>query len=151
LSGEGRNYSLSSAMTLQPSELSPSRSRLFHLACHTCNMYYIRIYHDISKTNDYNRIINSPSMVLPPASVQGHRVDVCLSPIDPLSMESHYFLAIFILVKQQKSRLEKEQRCKTSRNGDNSPKYPWSPERRRQPEASATRGGGDPRSRWWPR
>jgi hypothetical protein len=35
----------------------------------------------------------------PSASVQGHRVDVLLSPIDPLSMESHYFLAIFILAK----------------------------------------------------
>jgi hypothetical protein len=34
-----------------------------------------------------------------PTSVQGHRVDVCLSPIDPLSMESHNLLAIFILAK----------------------------------------------------
>jgi hypothetical protein len=35
-------------------------------------------------------------MAVPP-SVQGHRVDICLSPIDPLSMESHHFLVIFIL------------------------------------------------------
>jgi hypothetical protein len=49
-SGEGQNYSLRSVMTEQPSELSPSRSRLFHWAWHTCNMYYIRIYHDIVKT-----------------------------------------------------------------------------------------------------
>jgi hypothetical protein len=33
------------------------------------------------------------------ASVQGHWVDVLLSPIDPLSMESHHFLAIFILAQ----------------------------------------------------
>jgi hypothetical protein len=37
-------------------------------------------------------------MAVPP-SVQGHRVDIYLSPIDPLSMESHHFLAIFILAK----------------------------------------------------
>jgi hypothetical protein len=43
---------LSSAMTSQPSELSPSKSRLCHLAWNTCNMYYIIIYHDIVKTND---------------------------------------------------------------------------------------------------
>jgi hypothetical protein len=35
----------------------------------------------------------------PPASIQGHRVDVFLSPIDPLSIESHHFLVIFILAK----------------------------------------------------
>jgi hypothetical protein len=35
----------------------------------------------------------------PSASVQGHRVDVLLPPIDPISMESHHFLAIFILAK----------------------------------------------------
>jgi hypothetical protein len=35
----------------------------------------------------------------PSASVQGHRVDVCLSPIDLLSIESHHFLAILILAK----------------------------------------------------
>jgi hypothetical protein len=39
-------------------------------------------------------------MALSPfASVQGHRVNVLLSPIDPLSMESHHFFTIFILVK----------------------------------------------------
>jgi hypothetical protein len=35
----------------------------------------------------------------PSASVQGHRVNVLLSPIDPLSMESRHFFTIFILVK----------------------------------------------------
>jgi hypothetical protein len=36
---------------------------------------------------------------LPPASIQGYQVDVYLSPIDPLSMESHHFLVVFILAK----------------------------------------------------
>jgi hypothetical protein len=36
----------------QTSELSPSGSRLCHLAWNTCNMYYIKIYLDIAKTND---------------------------------------------------------------------------------------------------
>jgi hypothetical protein len=63
-------------------------------------MYYIRIYHDIAMIKDYNETIDSPSMALSPsASVQGHRVNVLLSPIDPLSMESHHFFAIFILSK----------------------------------------------------
>jgi hypothetical protein len=35
----------------------------------------------------------------PSASVQGHQVNVLLSPIDPVSMESHHFLAIFILAQ----------------------------------------------------
>jgi hypothetical protein len=35
----------------------------------------------------------------PSASVQGHRVEFLLSPLDPLSMESHYFFAIFFLGK----------------------------------------------------
>jgi hypothetical protein len=35
----------------------------------------------------------------PSASVQGHRVEFLLSPIDPLSMESHHFFAIFFLAK----------------------------------------------------
>jgi hypothetical protein len=63
-------------------------------------MYYIRIYHDIAKTNDYNGTIVSLSMTLSPsASVQGHRVNIFLSPVDLLSMESHHFLAILILAK----------------------------------------------------
>jgi hypothetical protein len=62
-------------------------------------MYYIRIYHDIAKTKDYNGTIDSPSLALSPsASVQGHQVNVLLFPIDPFSMESHHFLTIFILV-----------------------------------------------------
>jgi hypothetical protein len=65
-------------------------------------MYYIRIYHGIAKTKEYNRTIGSSSMALSPsASIQGHQVDVLLSPIDPLSLESHHFLAIFILTKMQ--------------------------------------------------
>jgi hypothetical protein len=35
----------------------------------------------------------------PSGSVQGHRVDVCLSPIDMLSMTSHHFLVILIPAK----------------------------------------------------
>jgi hypothetical protein len=63
-------------------------------------MYYTIIYHDIAKRKDYNGTIDSPSMALSPsASVQGHRVDVLLSPIDALSMESHHFFTIFILAK----------------------------------------------------
>jgi hypothetical protein len=63
-------------------------------------MYYIRIYHDIAKTKDYNGTIDSLSMALSPSTrVQGHRVDVLLSPIDPLSKESHHFLVIFILAQ----------------------------------------------------
>jgi hypothetical protein len=73
-------------------------------------MYYIRIYHDIAKIKDYNGTIDSPSMPLSPStSVQGHQVDLLSSPIDTPSMESHHFFAIFILAKQQKCRLEREQ------------------------------------------
>jgi hypothetical protein len=35
----------------------------------------------------------------PSASIQGHWVNVLLSPIDPLSTESHRLLAIFIVAK----------------------------------------------------
>jgi hypothetical protein len=116
----------SSARMSQPSELSPSGSRLCHLAWNTYNIYYIRIYHDIAKSKDYNGTIDSSSMPLSPsASVQGHWVDLLLSPIDPLSMESQHFFTIFILEKQQKCRLEREQWCKPSRNGENSPKHMW--------------------------
>jgi hypothetical protein len=37
--------------------------------------------------------------LFPSVSVQGHRVDVYLSPIDPISMESHHLLVILILAK----------------------------------------------------
>jgi hypothetical protein len=63
-------------------------------------MYYIRIYHDIASTKDYNETIDSPSTTLSPsASVQGHQVEFLLSPIDPFSMESHHFVTIFFLAK----------------------------------------------------
>jgi hypothetical protein len=63
-------------------------------------MYYIRIYHDIAKTKDYNETIDSLSIALSPtASVQCHRIEFLLSPIDPLSMESDHFFAIFFLAK----------------------------------------------------
>jgi hypothetical protein len=63
-------------------------------------MYYIRIYHDIAKTKYYNGTIDSLSMPLSPStSIQGHRVNLLLSPIDPLSMESHHFFTIFVLAK----------------------------------------------------
>jgi hypothetical protein len=35
----------------------------------------------------------------PTVSVQGHQVEFLLSPIDPLSMESHHFFATFFLTK----------------------------------------------------
>jgi hypothetical protein len=35
----------------------------------------------------------------PSASIQDYRVEFLLSPINPLSMESHHFFAIFILEK----------------------------------------------------
>jgi hypothetical protein len=39
-------------------------------------------------------------MALPTStSIQGHQVGVSLSPIDPLSMESHHFFTIFTLAK----------------------------------------------------
>jgi hypothetical protein len=58
-------------------------------------MYYIRIYHNIAKTWDWNKISDSPSMALfPSASVHNHRVDVCLSPVEPLSMASHHLAEI---------------------------------------------------------
>jgi hypothetical protein len=118
---------LSSATMSQPSELSPSGSRLCHLALNTCNMYYIRIYHDIAKIKDYNGTINSPFMPRSPStSVQGHRVDVLLSLTDPLSMQSHHFFTIFIQTKTIEMQVrEREQPCKTLRKGENSPKHLW--------------------------
>jgi hypothetical protein len=45
-------------------------------------------------------ISDSPSMALSPsASVHSHRVDVCLSLVEPLPMASHHLFAIFILVE----------------------------------------------------
>jgi hypothetical protein len=35
----------------------------------------------------------------PSASVHSHRVDACLSPIEPLPILSHHLFAIFILVE----------------------------------------------------
>jgi hypothetical protein len=35
----------------------------------------------------------------PSASVHSHRVDVCLSLVEPLPMASHHLFAIFILVE----------------------------------------------------
>jgi hypothetical protein len=43
---------------------------------------------------------DSPSMALSPStSVHNHRVDVCLSPVEPLPMASHNLFAIFILAE----------------------------------------------------
>jgi hypothetical protein len=44
-------------------------------------------------------ISDSPSMAPPPTSVHSHRIDVCLSPVEPLPMASHHLFAIFILAK----------------------------------------------------
>jgi hypothetical protein len=38
-------------------------------------------------------------------SIQGHRVEVLLSPIDPLSMESHHLFPIFTLAKRTKMQV----------------------------------------------
>jgi hypothetical protein len=35
----------------------------------------------------------------PSASVHSHRVNVCLSPVEPLPMASHHLFTIFILAK----------------------------------------------------
>jgi hypothetical protein len=35
----------------------------------------------------------------PSASIHSHRVDACLSPIEPLPILSHHLFAIFILVE----------------------------------------------------
>jgi hypothetical protein len=59
-------------------------------------------------------------------SVHSHRVDVCLSPIEPLPMASHHLFAIFILVEiiEMKVR-EREQLWIRSRNGKKPPKHLW--------------------------
>jgi hypothetical protein len=45
-------------------------------------------------------ISDSPSMGLSPsASIHNHRVDVYLSPVEPLPMALHHIFAIFILVE----------------------------------------------------
>jgi hypothetical protein len=45
-------------------------------------------------------ISDSPSMALSPsASVHNNRVDVCLSPVEPLPMASHHLFVIFILAE----------------------------------------------------
>jgi hypothetical protein len=67
-------------------------------------MYYIRIYHNIVKTKDSNETIDSPSMALSTStSEQGHQVEVLLHLVDPLSMESHHFFVIFILIKNNRN------------------------------------------------
>jgi hypothetical protein len=35
----------------------------------------------------------------PSAIIHSHRVNVCLSPVEPLPMTSHHLFAIFILVE----------------------------------------------------
>jgi hypothetical protein len=63
--------------------------------------------------------------LFPSASVHNHRVDVCLSPIEPLPMASHHLFAIFILAEI----IEMEVRERTSvdkiKNDKNSPKHLW--------------------------
>jgi hypothetical protein len=45
-------------------------------------------------------INDSPSMAFSlSASVQNHRDDVCLSPVEPLPMVSHHLFTIFILAE----------------------------------------------------
>jgi hypothetical protein len=59
------------------------------------------------------------------ASIQGHRVDVLLSLIDPLSIESYHFLAILILAKTTEMQVRERTMVQNIENGDNSPKHPW--------------------------
>jgi hypothetical protein len=35
----------------------------------------------------------------PSASIHSHQIDVCLSPVEPLSMTSHHLFTIFILTE----------------------------------------------------
>jgi hypothetical protein len=49
------------------------------------------------------------SMALSPsASVHGHRVDVCLSLIEPLPMASHHLFTIFILAETIEMQVRKK-------------------------------------------
>jgi hypothetical protein len=41
----------------------------------------------------------------PSASLHSHRVDVCLSPVEPLPMASHHLFAIFILAEMTKMQV----------------------------------------------
>jgi hypothetical protein len=41
----------------------------------------------------------------PSASIHSHRVNVCLSLVEPLPMESHHLFAIFILVETIKMQV----------------------------------------------
>jgi hypothetical protein len=55
----------------------------------------------------------------PSVSVQGHRAEVLLSPIDPISMESHHVFAIFILVKTTKMQVRERTTVQNIKNGEN--------------------------------
>jgi hypothetical protein len=44
----------------------------------------------------------------PSASVQGHQVEFLLSPINPLSTESHHFIARFFLAKTTEMQVREE-------------------------------------------
>jgi hypothetical protein len=71
----------------------------------------------------------------PSASVQGHRVDACLSPIDLLSMASHHFLAILILLKTPAMQVRERTMVQNIENGNNSPNDPWSTKSRVDPSS----------------
>jgi hypothetical protein len=66
-------------------------------------------------------------MILSPsASVHNHRVDVCLSPVEPLPMTSYNLFGIFILPEIIEMQVrEREQLWIRSRNGKNPPKHMW--------------------------
>jgi hypothetical protein len=55
----------------------------------------------------------------PSASIHSHRVDVSLSPVEPLSMVSHHLFAIFILAEtiemkvRERTTVDKIKKCKS--------------------------------------
>jgi hypothetical protein len=60
----------------------------------------------------------------PSASAHSHRVDVCLSPIEPLPMASHHLFVIFILAEIIEMQVT-DRIWIRSRNGRNPPKHLW--------------------------
>jgi hypothetical protein len=68
--------------------------------------------------------------LFPSAIIQGHRVDVCLSLIDLLSMASQYLLVILILSITLAMHVRERTMMQNIKNGNNSPNDMWSIESR---------------------
>jgi hypothetical protein len=58
---------------------------------------------------------------------------VCLLQSTPSPLSLTISWPYLFKKKQQKCELEREQQCKISRNGNNSPKHPWPTESRVDP------------------